>query len=79
VLVCPDCQQGRDWTADLDRCPQCGSTMLVRALGQTTCRGCAAVVEVPSAPPSDDAAGGPAALSDEVARALERVLRAPPA
>src|SRR4051794_495923 len=40
VLVCPDCQQVHDWTADLDRCASCGSTMLVRALGETRCRAC---------------------------------------
>ena len=40
VLVCPDCQQQHDWVADLDRCQSCGSTMLVRALGETRCREC---------------------------------------
>jgi hypothetical protein len=40
VLVCPECQQTHDWTADLDRCESCGSTMLVRALGETRCREC---------------------------------------
>jgi len=25
---------------DLERCPECGSTMLVRALGETHCRAC---------------------------------------
>jgi DNA-directed RNA polymerase subunit RPC12/RpoP len=40
VLVCPECQQVHDWQADLDRCAACGSTMLIRALGQTRCRAC---------------------------------------
>jgi hypothetical protein len=40
VLVCPDCQQVHDWVADLDRCETCGSTMLLRALGETKCRTC---------------------------------------
>jgi hypothetical protein len=38
VLVCPDCQSTHDWVADLDRCESCGSTMLLRALGETRCR-----------------------------------------
>ena len=25
VLVCPGCQAAGDWTADLDKCRQCGS------------------------------------------------------
>jgi len=40
VLVCPSCQQTHDWIADLDRCAGCGSTMLLRALGETRCRQC---------------------------------------
>lgn len=40
VLVCPSCQQAHDWIADLDHCAGCGSTMLVRALGETRCRQC---------------------------------------
>jgi hypothetical protein len=40
VLVCPDCQRTHDWVADLDRCAECGSTMLLRALGETRCRQC---------------------------------------
>lgn len=42
VLVCPECQQTRGWSDDLDRCPTCGSTTLVRRLGQTVCRACEA-------------------------------------
>lgn len=73
VLICPDCQRARDWTADLDRCPACRSTMLVRVLGETVCRGCghrhaATEAEAPGSPDSSR-------LPDEVARAIERVLR----
>lgn len=42
VLVCPDCQQTRGWSADLDHCSVCGATTLVRRLGQTVCRSCEA-------------------------------------
>jgi primosomal protein N' len=68
VLVCPVCQSTHDWTADLDRCEECGSTMLVRALGETRCRACAhakfATTDRVSSP--DDT------LSHEVAEALRR-------
>jgi ribosomal protein L37AE/L43A len=74
VLVCPDCQRTPDWTAALDACPRCGSTMLVRALGETQCRACGGVVE--TGPGSEPAAGGGAAagLADEVAAALDRLF-----
>jgi hypothetical protein len=108
VLICPQCQSGRDWASDLDRCPQCGSVRLVRRLGDAECRDCGQVREpdgtsaadVPAAEdtpapvgapvPASRAAGertaGPAtenpaaagesaaALAEEVARALDRVL-----
>jgi hypothetical protein len=68
VLVCPDCQTTHEWTADLDKCGSCGSTMLVRALGETRCRACSFVKQVPLDKPrsTDDA------LADEVAEALRR-------
>ena len=87
VLICPDCQAATNWTADMDKCPQCGSAHLVRRLGEVECRDCGAVV-----PPAAEAAapalgtasragrGEPApggrapGLSEEVALALERVL-----
>jgi hypothetical protein len=84
VLVCPNCQSGRDWASDLDRCPSCGSVRLVRRLGDVECRNCGRVRE-----PADTAAEGTAgtaaedpaatgdsaaALAEEVARALDRVL-----
>lgn len=42
VLVCPDCQQNRGWSDDLDHCTSCGATTLVRRLGHTVCRSCEA-------------------------------------
>lgn len=42
VLVCPECQQTRGWSDDLDKCESCGATTLVRRLGQTVCRSCEA-------------------------------------
>ena len=67
VLVCPDCQTAHNWVADLDRCESCGSTMLVRALGETRCRECA--FTKPATPPPR---AGDGALADEVAAALRR-------
>lgn len=68
VLVCPDCQSTHDWTADLDRCESCGSTMLVRSLGETRCRECSFTKT------AVHAAGrvGDSALADDVAAALRR-------
>lgn len=68
VLVCPDCQRTDDWLADLDRCEECGSTMLVRVLGETRCRQCSWTRHGPR--PRID--GGDGTLSDEVAAALRR-------
>jgi ribosomal protein L40E len=88
VLVCPACQAANDWTADMDKCPQCVSAHLVRRLGEVECKDCGAVVP-PAAesaeaglgepgagvPGTPAAAGGRApGLSEEVALALERVL-----
>jgi len=90
VLVCPGCQAGSEWAAEVDTCPQCGSVHLVRRLGEVECRDCGAVVP-PAAEPGveagpalgaasragcgDPAPGGRApGLSEEVALALERVL-----
>ncbi len=84
VLICPRCQASDDWTAELARCPRCGSVHLVRRLGEVECRDCGTIVP-PSADaePLAEAAGGEVAgvpggpgpdLSEEVARALDRVL-----
>ena len=78
VLVCPGCQASADWTADMDKCRQCGSVHLVRRLGEVECRDCGM-----TASPGGSLAAGPAGpsavrapgLSEEVALALERVLR----
>jgi ribosomal protein L40E len=80
VLVCPACQAAADWTADLDNCRQCGSVHLVRRLGEVECRDCGATIP-PAAEGGRPAGGAPRAagrapgLSEEVAEALERVLR----
>jgi hypothetical protein len=68
VLVCPDCQSTHDWMADLDRCQSCGSTMLVRALGETRCRACSFVKQTATG----RARTADATLADDVAAALRR-------
>jgi hypothetical protein len=73
VLICPGCQASFDWTADLDRCAVCGSSRLVRRLGEVECRDCGSVGQpVPAdgvreaeraaseLAPGDDFAGDPA-------------------
>ena len=77
VLVCPQCQTGRDWAADLDRCGRCGTVRLVRRLGEVECRDCGHV-QVPPVPAQvrEPGAGAPGGLAEEVARALDRVLGA---
>jgi hypothetical protein len=67
VLVCPDCQRSHDWRADLDRCASCGSTMLVRQLGETRCKECGT-----TAAAEGGAAPVDPTLSDDVAAALRR-------
>ncbi len=83
VLVCPDCQVAHDWTAELDRCPRCRGAHLVRRLGEVECRGCG-LVRAASAEGTEGGGGLAASaeppggsvpgLSEEVARALDRVL-----
>ena len=80
VLVCPQCQ-GEGWTDGLDRCAACGSTVLVKRLGEVTCRGCGAVGDPIGADNSGDQSSGPEetspgreALQREVAAALDRLL-----
>jgi ribosomal protein L40E len=78
VLVCPDCQGTTAWPEDLDRCAACGSTVLVRRLDEIVCRQCGATWPAPAAtsPLADaDPPPGSRALADDVAAALERVLR----
>jgi hypothetical protein len=86
VLVCPDCQRTSDWTADLDRCPACGSTALVRRLGRTVCRDCGGSpdegLDADLAAAGADVAdpvGPPTDLASDVAAAIDRVLGRVPA
>jgi uncharacterized Zn finger protein (UPF0148 family) len=66
--------------ADLDRCQECGSTMLVRLLGETHCRICGDSRQESSADVRGNVArGGPSAdqraargLAEEVEAALDR-------
>jgi len=81
VLVCPDCQV-EGWTDGLDRCCACGSTALVKRLGEVSCRACGASGEAVTGPAADErptasTAGSAAreALAQDVAAALDRVLR----
>jgi hypothetical protein len=71
VLVCPDCQRTHDWVADLDRCTSCGSTMLVRVLGETRCRQCSFTRTAAA----ESVGAADARLADEVAEALRRRFR----
>ena len=76
VLGCPDCQASGAWAAALDRCADCGSTALVRRLGETACRACGHVgdgVPVAGAAPPPATEGD--SLADDVAAALDRVFR----
>jgi len=90
ILICPGCQDMADWMAELDRCARCSSVHLVKRLGEVECRDCGAIMSpepVDEREPSGEAAyheepatSGPSApghspgLSEEVARALDRVL-----
>lgn len=80
VLICPDCQSGRDWAADLDRCPVCSGARLIRRLGEVECKDCGHVrgPDDPEVATVASAAGPGAApgLAEEVAQALDRVLAA---
>ena len=89
VLVCPACQRRAGWSEELQSCARCGSLHLIRRLDQVECLDCRLVREaLPDAAavggPAEGSAlvgsahdGGAAAdaLADEVASALDRVLR----
>jgi hypothetical protein len=81
VLVCPDCRTP-GWDDVLDRCAACGSTRLVKRLGEVSCRACGAVDSVVAAPGHRSAPAAPPASRDalaaDVSAALDRVLRADP-
>lgn len=91
VLVCPECQQNGSWSSEVDHCPTCDGTNLVRRLGETVCRSCesSATAEFLAVESTTDrgiavtADGHPRAedrdLSSEVATALDRVLGRAPA
>jgi hypothetical protein len=71
VLGCPDCQRSGAWAAVLDACAACGSTALLRRLGETTCRACGhtgdgvpAAAPPPTIPSGNDLAGDVAAALD---------------
>jgi uncharacterized Zn finger protein (UPF0148 family) len=78
VLVCPDCQVD-GWTDGLDQCAACGSTVLVKRLGEVACRTCGATGQAPGGVDAAPAVSVPSTarerLADDVAAALERVLR----
>lgn len=76
VLICPQCQSGRDWASDLDRCGNCGTAHLVRRLGEVECRDCGHV-RASGAPAGGQEAAPSADLAEDVARALDRVLGRP--
>lgn len=78
VLICPQCQREPDWQSHLASCPLCGSTALVRSLGEVHCRGCGrtpATVVPPQASATDAARRYDPVFADEVGRAVDRVLR----
>jgi hypothetical protein len=79
VLICPDCQQAPDWTAELERCARCRSAHLIRRLGQVECLDCGQLRDpaealVPAGARRVPGPGPDAALADEVNRALDRIL-----
>jgi hypothetical protein len=80
VLICPACQTGRDWAADLDHCAACSGVHLVRRLGEVECRDCGHVAQPAAAAGAqagrEPAPGKAAGLAEEVAQALDRVLAA---
>ncbi|ACY97225.1 MULTISPECIES: hypothetical protein [Thermomonospora] len=79
VLICPGCQSSPNWTAELDRCAECGSTALICRLGEVECRSCGYVREArPQERPGDLVTSGAPGLSEEVAAALSRVLKRGP-
>lgn len=89
VLLCPDCAPAA--AAELDRCSGCGGARLIRRLDQVECLDCGlardadpareadtAITEPsPPLPATAPSSSPPAPLADEVARALDRVLRRP--
>src|SRR3954469_13312870 len=72
VLVGPACQRQAGWADALTACGRCGSRHLIRRVDPVECLDC----RVAKAPASGAPAPAPdSSLADEVARALDRVLR----
>ena len=65
------------WDGVLDRCAACGSTRLVKRLGEVSCRGCGAVDRVVAGPGAPERASSESRddLAADVSAALDRVLR----
>ncbi len=78
VLGCPACQASGAWAAVLDVCASCGSTALLRRLGETVCRSCGHSGDGVAAEGVPPPAVGQGALSDDVAAALDRMFRQMP-
>jgi hypothetical protein len=75
VLGCPSCQASGTWAASLDRCAACGSTALLRRLGETVCRACGHAGDgVPAADPPPRRAAERAEIAAEVSAALDRAF-----
>lgn len=64
ILICPECQETVDWTAELDRCSRCSSVHLVKRLGEVECRDCGAIM-APEDSADADYAGGAGVLDEE--------------
>jgi hypothetical protein len=75
VLVCPDCRVP-GWDDVLDRCAACGSTRLVKRLGEVSCRGCGALdrVVAGSGAPGRTSSASRDDLAADVSAALDRLL-----
>ena len=69
VLICPECFPT---VSGLDACTTCSSTMLVKRLGEVSCRSCGATWF--SAQLAASARGDRSALADAVAAAIDRLL-----
>lgn len=84
MLICPGCQESRDWATELDRCIVCDSVRLLRRLGEVECHDCGAVAESGSGSRERGGGGGGGGgvepdgavvgLAEEVEQALGRVL-----
>lgn len=72
VLICPDCFPAV--AAELDRCPGCDRTQLIRRLDQVECLSCGLTRPVNDATPAARDAPAPGSLADEVSDALGRLF-----